>query len=86
MGTAAFNELWHVNAQSNGIGKCVSALSKARNASAVQKQVANAAKACKAKGHKGAKLGRCVAAADRVAATKTEAQERKASKGKSKRK
>ena len=82
MGTAAFNELWHINAQSNGIGKCVSALSKAKHASTVQRQVMNAAKSCKAKGHKGARLGQCVAATDRLSATKTEAQERKAAKSK----
>ena len=34
----------------------------------------NAAKTCKAKGLKGEKLGQCVAATDRVAATKTEAR------------
>ncbi len=75
MGTAAFNELWHINAQSNGIGKCVSATNKARNADAQQTRIMNASKACKAKGLKGAKLGQCVAAKDNVAATKTEAQE-----------
>ena len=77
LGTAAFNELWHINAQSNGIGKCVSATAKARNAATQQRTIMNAAKTCKAKGLKGEKLGRCVAATDRVAATKTEAQERK---------
>lgn len=80
MGTAAFNELWHINAQSNGIGKCVSATAKARNAAAQQASIMNAAKTCKAKGLKGEKLGQCVAATDRVAATKTEAEERKAAK------
>lgn len=77
MGTAAFNELWHINAQSNGIGKCVSATAKARNAAAQQASIMNAAKTCKAKGLKGEKLGRCVAATDRVAATQTEVQENK---------
>jgi hypothetical protein len=81
MGTAAFNELWHINAQSNGIGKCVSATAKARNASTQQTQIMNASKTCKAKGLKGAKLGQCVAARDNVAATKTEAQEHKKAKG-----
>jgi hypothetical protein len=86
LGTAAFNELWHVNAQSNGIGKCVSATAKARNAAAQQTQIINASKTCKAKGMRGAKLGRCVAARDNVAATKTEAQEHsKAKKGKRRR-
>lgn len=80
LGTAAFNELWHINAQSNGIGKCVSATAKARNAATQQRTILNAAKTCKAKGLKGEKLGQCVAATDRVAATKTEAQERKAAK------
>lgn len=79
LGTAAFNELWHINAQSNGIGKCVSATAKARNA-AHQASIMNAAKTCKAKGLKGERLGQCVAATDRVAATKTEAEERKAAK------
>ena len=82
MGTAAFNELWHINAQSNGIGKCVSATAKARNAKTQQTQIMNASKACKAKGHKGAKLGQCVAATDKVAATKTEAQEHRKAKKK----
>lgn len=82
MGKAAFNELWHINAQSNGIGKCVSAMNRARNASADQAKVMNASKACKAKGLKGARLGQCVAATDRLAATRTEAQERKAAKRK----
>ena len=81
MGTAAFNELWHINAQSNGIGKCVSATAKARNASTQQARIMNASKTCKAKGLKGAKLGQCVAARDNVAATKTEAQEHKKAKG-----
>jgi hypothetical protein len=85
LGTAAFNELWHINAQSNGIGKCVSATAKARNAATQQRTILNAAKTCKAKGLKGEKLGRCVAATDRVAATKTEAQERKAAKKAAKR-
>ena len=82
MGTAAFNELWHINAQSNGIGKCVSATAKARNASAQQTQIMNASKSCKAQGMRGAKLGQCVAARDNVAATKTEAQEHPNKKGK----
>ena len=77
LGTAAFNELWNANAHSNGIGKCVSATAKARNASAQQASILNAAKTCKAKGLKGEKLGQCVAATDRVAATLTEAQENK---------
>ncbi len=80
LGTAAFNELWHINAQSNGIGKCVSATAKARNTAAQQASILNAAKTCKAKGLKGERLGQCVAATDRVAATKTEAEERKAAK------
>ena len=86
MGTAAFNELWHINAQSNGIGKCVSATAKARNADAQHTQIMNASKSCKAQGMRGAKLGQCVAARDNVAATKTEAQEHsKAKKGKGRR-
>ena len=50
MGTAAFNELWHINAQSNGIGKCVSATAKARNAAAQQARIMNASKTCTASG------------------------------------
>ena len=85
LGTAAFNELWGANANSNGIGKCVSAAAKARNAARQQASIMNAAKTCKAKGLKGSALGRCVAANDGVAATQTEAQENKASaKGKEK--
>jgi hypothetical protein len=82
LGTAAFNELWGANAHSNGIGKCVSATAKARNATAQQASILNAAKTCKAKGLKGEKLGQCVAANDHVAATKTEAEERKAARKK----
>jgi hypothetical protein len=77
LGRAAFNELWAKDGTSNGFGKCVSAAAKARNLSAMHTQIMNAAKTCKAKGLKGEKLGQCVAATDRVAATKTEAQERK---------
>lgn len=84
LGTAAFNELWGINARSNGIGKCVSATAKARNASAVNARIMNVSKACKAKGLRGAKLGQCVAARDNLAATKTEAQEHRSSKGKAK--
>lgn len=74
LGTAAFNTLWTQNANSNGIGKCVSAAAKARNAARHQASIMNAAKACKAKGLKGAALGRCVAATDNVAATTVKAQ------------
>lgn len=84
LGTAAFNELWGANANSNGIGKCVSATAKARNAARQQTSILNAAKTCKARGLKRAALGRCVAATDRVAATLTEAQEHKAAKAKAK--
>lgn len=77
LGRAAFNELWATSGTSNGFGKCVSAAAKARNLSAMHTQIMNAAKTCKAKGLKGEKLGQCVAATDRVAATKTEAEERK---------
>ena len=80
LGRAAFNELWNKDGTSNGFGKCVSAAAKARNLSAMHTQIMNASKACKAKGLKGEKLGQCVAATDRVAATKTEAEERKAAK------
>jgi len=86
LGRAAFNELWATSGTQNGFGKCVSAAAKARNLGAVQRLVLNASKTCKAKGFKGERLGRCVAATDRIAATKTEAEERKAAaatKGKS---
>jgi hypothetical protein len=72
---AAFNELWSVNGTSNGFGKCVSSVAKARNAGATQEQILAAIASCKAKGLKGAELGRCVAARDGVAATATEAKE-----------
>jgi hypothetical protein len=88
MGTAAFNELWGTNANDrNAFGKCVSATARAQNPSASQqhKQIMNAAKACKARGFKGAALGACVAASDGIAATKTEAQERRKGKGKGRR-
>ena len=82
LGRVAFNELWNKDGTSNGFGKCVSAAAKAQNVSAqslstMQSKIVNAAKACKAKGLKGEKLGQCVAATDRVAATLTEAQENK---------
>ena len=77
LGRTAFNELWATSGTSNGFGKCVSAAAKARNLTAMHASITNASKTCKAKGLKGAKLGQCVAATDRVAATKTEAQENK---------
>lgn len=80
LGRAAFNELWNKDGTSNGFGKCVSAAAKARNLSAMHTQIMNASKTCKAKGLKGERLGQCVAATDRVAATKTEAEERKAAR------
>ena len=80
LGRTAFNELWNKDGTSNGFGKCVSAAAKARNLSAMHAQIMNASKTCKAKGLKGEKLGQCVAATDRVAATKTEAEERKAAR------
>ena len=46
----------------------------------MQSQIMNASKTCKAAGHKGAKLGACVAACG-VAATLTEKQEQKKAKG-----
>ena len=79
---SAFNELWSTNGKSNGFGKCVSAVAKARNAGATQESILAAIEACKARGLKGAALGSCVAARDRVAATKTEKGERKAKKAK----
>ena len=80
---AAFNELWSVSGTSNGFGKCVSSVAKARNAGATQDQILAAIASCKAKGLKGADLGRCVAARDGVAATATESQEQaKAKKAK----
>jgi hypothetical protein len=80
LGRAAFNELWNKDGTMNGFGKCVSAAAKAQNVSqqslvTLQSKIMNATKACKAKGLRGERLGRCVAAIDRVAATKTEAQE-----------
>ena len=76
----AFNELWAKTGTSNGYGKCVAAVAKARNAGATQDQILAAIASCKAKGLKGAALGACVAARDGVAATLTE----KAEKGKAK--
>jgi hypothetical protein len=80
LGRAAFNELWNKDGTSNGFGKCVSAAAKAQNLSAMHTRIMNASKTCKAKGLRGEKLGQCVAATDRVAATKTEAEERKAAR------
>lgn len=79
---AAFNELWSTNASSNGFGKCVSAVAKARRPGATQEAILAAIESCKARGLRGAALGACVAARDGVAATRTEAAERKAKKGK----
>lgn len=71
----AFNELWGKTGTSNGYGKCVSAVAKARNAGKTQAQILAAIEACKARGLKGTALGSCVAARDGVAATLTERQE-----------
>jgi hypothetical protein len=73
---SAFNELWSVSGTSNGFGKCVSAVAKARNAGATQTQILAAIASCKAKGLTGSALGACVAARDGVAATLTERQEK----------
>ena len=80
LGRTGFNELWAKDGTSNGFGKCVSAAAKARNLSTMHASIMNASKTCKAKGLKGEKLGQCVAATDHVAATKTEAEERKAAR------
>ena len=74
---SAFNELWAKTGTTNGYGKCVAAVAKARNAGATQEQILAAVASCKAKGLKGAALGACVAARDGVAATLTERQEHK---------
>ena len=74
---SAFNELWAVNGRSNGFGKCVSAVSKARKGGGTQEQILAAIASCKAKGLKGAALGACVATRDGVAATLGERQEHK---------
>jgi hypothetical protein len=73
---SAFNELWSTNGTSNGYGKCVAAVAKAKNGNATQDSILAAIASCKARGLKGAALGSCVAARDGVAATRTEAQER----------
>jgi hypothetical protein len=83
---AAFNELWSVSGTSNGFGKCVSSVAKARNAGATQEQILAAIASCKAKGLKGAELGRCVASRDGVTATATEAREHQKAKKPKKRK
>ena len=83
LGRTAFNELWAKDGTSNGMGKCVSTAAEARNLAAMQSQIMNASKTCKAAGHKGAKLGACVAARDNVSATLTEKAEH-AKKGKAK--
>jgi len=77
---SAFNELWGKTGASNGYGKCVAAVAKARNAGATQEQILAAITSCKAKGLKGTALGACVAARDGVAATLTERQEHKRKK------
>ena len=76
LGRAAFNELWSTSGTSNGFGKCVSAAAHARNLATTHSQIMNASQTCKAKGLKGEKLGQCVAATDRVAATLTEQAEK----------
>lgn len=77
MGRTAFNELWSTNGGANGFGKCVS--TTAKNKRTAEAQTAAIA-ACTARGLKGLALGRCVAARDGIAATRTEAAERKAAK------
>jgi hypothetical protein len=86
MGATAFNELWGENGNDrNAYGKCVSAVAKAKG-SQTHQQIMAAIAACQARGLRGAALGACVAARDGVAATLTEAQERKAkSRGKGRR-
>jgi hypothetical protein len=80
---SAFNELWSVSGTSNGFGKCVSSVAKARNAGGTQEQILAAIASCKTKGLKGAALGACVASRDGVAATLTErAEKAKQAKGK----
>ena len=87
MGSAAFNELWGTNTNAkNGFGKCVSTVAHARNAGKTEQQITDALTACVAKGLKGGPLGACVAAHDGVAATQTEAQERKSAQAGSKKK
>ncbi len=81
MGRSAFNELWSTNGGANGFGKCVSATAKSKRSGEAQEA---AIASCKAKGLKGEVLGRCVAARDGVAATKTEQAERKAKAKKAK--
>lgn len=82
LGTPAFNEAWGTNANDrNAFGKCVSATARAQNPSTQHQKIMAAVKACKARGLTGARLGACVAARDGVAATKTEAQERRKAKG-----
>jgi hypothetical protein len=73
---SAFNELWGKTGTSNGYGKCVAAVAKARNAGKTQAQILAAIDTCKARGLKGTALGACVAARDGVAATLTERQEK----------
>ena len=83
MGAAAFNELWGTNANDrNAFGKCVSTMAHAKNAGQTQQQIMAAIAACQARRLSGAPLGACVAAKDRVAATKTEAQEKAKSRKK----
>ena len=78
---SAFNELWGKTGTSNGYGKCVAAVAKARNAGKTQAQILAAIETCKARGLKGTALGACVAARDNVAATLTERQEKPKKKG-----
>ncbi len=77
MGRSAFNELWSTNGGSNGFGKCVSSVAKAKKGG-TQEAILAAIATCKGQSLKGEALGRCVAARDGVAATKTEKAERKA--------
>lgn len=83
MGREAFNELWSTHGTSNGMGKCASALAHARKAGKTHEQIMEALAACIAQGKRGAALGACVAARDGVAVTRTEAEEAKAAKDKS---
>lgn len=76
LGASAFNELWGRNGNDrNAFGKCVSAMAKAKRAgtaSDAQHAILDAARACRAEGLKGERLGACVSARDGLKATKAD--------------
>jgi hypothetical protein len=84
LGSSAFNELWGTNGNDrNAFGKCVSAMAKAKHqgsAAAAQATILDTARACKAEGMNGERLGACVSVRDGLKATPSDPAGRKPAK------